>query len=201
MNLIATAVKKLEETVEHSGCEEGAVSLSRSTTIPLCQYPRGVCIEARFGDRRAHVVTPEPIQACTKVSFMFGAPLERPIERSAACAIINAVSGFFCINRRLNACTETDHTRCKQALAAELRGKTAFVAGSSRTLPEDAGIAYTDDPAAADVVLVTGPGLIEADALAAVEGALQDRRVIFLGPSTAGVAALLKHEHWCPYGH
>jgi hypothetical protein len=53
MNLIASAVAKLEEKLMNSGCEEGSVSLTRNPKRPICQYPRGVCVEACFGDRRA----------------------------------------------------------------------------------------------------------------------------------------------------
>jgi hypothetical protein len=192
MNLIASAVARLEETVKNSGCEDGSVSLTRNPKRTVCQYPRGVCVEACFGDRHAHTVTPEPIQACTKVSFMFGAPLNSPVERTAACAIINAVTAFFCINRRVNACAEHQHAACRSELAAALAGARVYVAGDVRALPAGQGIAFTDDPAEADVILVVGPGLVAQESLAAVEGALGKKRVICLGPSTA---------HWCPYGH
>ncbi|MDK2975457.1 MAG: hypothetical protein PWP08_1828 [Methanofollis sp.] len=201
MNLIASAVAKLEEKVKNSGCEEGSVSLARNPKMPVCQYPRGVCVEACFGDRHGHVVTPAPVQTCTKVSFMFGAPLESPVERTAACAIINAVTAFFCINRRVSACDESRHALCRSELAAALAGARVYVAGDARALPDGGGIVFIDDSADADVVLVVGPGLIATDSLAAVEGALGKKRLICLGPSTAGVATLLSIEHWCPYGH
>lgn len=201
MNLIASTVTKLEEKLRYSGCEEGSVSLKRNPEQTVCQYPCGVCVEACFGDRHAHVVTPEPIEACTKVAFMFGAPLNSAAERTAACAIVNAVTAFVCINRRTNACTEECHAACRSELAAALAGARVYAAGETRALPEDGKIAFTDDPAEADVVLVFGPGLVAGESLAVVEEALDKKRVICVGPSTAGVAALLGIEHWCPYGH
>jgi len=201
MNLIASAVAKLEETVKNSGCEEGSVSLTRNPKRPVCQYPRGVCVEACFGDRRGHVITPEPIEACTKVSFMFGAPLGSQVERTAACAIVNAVTAFFCINRRVNACEQYQHAMCRSELTAELAGARVYVAGDVRALPTGEGIVFTEDPGRADIVLVVGPGLVAQESLAAVEKALGKKRVICIGPSTAGVATLLDVEHWCPYGH
>jgi hypothetical protein len=200
MNLIAQAVQRLEEIMQNSGCEEGTVSLVRNPDLPLCAYPRGVCTEACFGDRHGHVVSADPIQACTKVSFMFGAPLRSPIERTAACAIINAVTGFFCINRKMNACDEAHHAPCLGDLLAEVGGKKVAVVGEGRDLPAALRAALVSDPADADVLLVTGPGLVSDEGLAAVEAALGTKRVIFLGPSTAGVARLLKIEHWCPFG-
>lgn len=199
MNLIASAVAQLEEKMKNSGCEEGSVSLTRNPKRPVCQYPRGVCVEACFGDRRAHTVTPDPIQACTKVSFMFGAPLSTPVERTAACAIVNAVTAFFCINRRVNACGEHQHAACQKELAQEIAGARAYLAGEMRR--PLSGITTTDNPAEADILLVAGPGLVAGESLAAVEEALGRKRVICLGPETAGVAALLGIEHWCPYGH
>ncbi|EJG08333.1 hypothetical protein Metli_2395 [Methanofollis liminatans DSM 4140] len=199
MNLIASAVARLEETVKNSGCDEGSVSLTRNPKLAVCQYPRGVCVEACFGDRRGHVVTPDPIQACTKVSFMFGAPLNSPVERTAACAIVNAVTAFFCINRRVNPCEESRHAACLSGLAQALAGARVYAAGDTRG--PLTGITITEDPADADVLLVVGPGLISNEGLAAVEEALGKKRVICLGPSTAGVATLLGIEHWCPYGH
>ena len=201
MNLIAHAVTTLEDTVKNAGCEEGIVSLVRNPKLPLCPYPRGVCTEACFGDRHGHVVSADPIQACTKVSFMFGAPLKSPVERTAACAIINAVTGFFCINRKMNACDEAHHAPCLESLRAEVRGKRVAVVGEAQGLPDALGTALISDPADADILLVTGPGLVSDNGLAAIEAALGAKRVIFLGPSTAGVALLQKVEHWCPYGH
>ncbi|WP_298670397.1 hypothetical protein [uncultured Methanofollis sp.] len=201
MNLIATAVQRLEEIMKDAGCEEGVVSLAQNPKLPLCPYPRGVCTEACFGDRHGHVVTADPIRACTKVSFMFGAPLRSPVERTAACAIINAVTGFFCINRKTNACDGVHHAPCLEKLLAEVEGKRVAVVGEAKGLPDALGAALVSDPADADILLVTGPGLVSDEGLAAIEAAPGTKRVIFLGPSTAGVALLQKVEHWCPYGH
>jgi hypothetical protein len=201
MNLIAHAVQRLEEIMKDAGCEEGVVSLAQNPKLHLCPYPQGVCTEACFGDRRGHIVSADPIQACTKVSFMFGAPLKNPVERTAACAIINAVTGFFCINRKMNACDEAHQAPCLEKLLAEVEGKKVAVVGEAKGLPDALGTAFVPNPADADILLVPGPGLVSDDGLAAIEAALGTKRVIFLGPSTAGVALLQKEEHWCPYGH
>ncbi|QYZ79231.1 hypothetical protein E2N92_07165 [Methanofollis formosanus] len=201
MNLIASAVTELKEQIKDSGCEDGIVALARNTTRPLCQYPRGVCVEARFGDRTGHVVTTEPLEISTRISFMYGAPLKRPVERTAACAIINAVTGFFCINRKMNACDQAHHAPCLAELAATLEGKQAYLVGEAEGVAEVLGASLTVTPEDADVLLVTGPGIISDEGLATVEAARGTKAMIFLGPSTAGVATVLGIEHWCPYGN
>ncbi|MBP2146847.1 hypothetical protein J2129_002301 [Methanofollis sp. W23] len=201
MNLIASAVAELKEQIKDSGCEDGVVVLTQNSPRPLCQYPQGVCVDARFGDRTGHVVTTDPLKVSTRISFMYGAPLSRPVERTAACAIINAVTGFFCTNRKMNACNPAHHAPCLQDLVAALGAQTVYVVGEAAGIPEALEAHLVATPEEADVLLVTGPGLISDDGLAAVEGARGEKRVIFLGPSTAGVANLLGIEHWCPYGN
>ncbi|QSZ67269.1 hypothetical protein RJ40_07010 [Methanofollis aquaemaris] len=201
MNLIASAVAELKEQIKDSGCEDGVVALARNATRPLCQYPRGMCVEARFGDRTGHVVTTDPIEVATRISFMYGAPLKSPVERTAACAILNAVTGFFCINRKMNACDRAHHAPCLAELAATLEGKQVCLVGEAEGVAAVLGASVTATPEEADVLLVTGPGLISDEGLAAVEKALGEKQVIFLGPSTAGVATVLGIEHWCPYGN
>lgn len=201
MNLIASAVTELKEQIKDSGCEDGIVALAQNSTRPLCQYPQGVCVDARFGDRTGHVVTTDPLKVSTRISFMYGAPLSRPVERTAACAIVNAVTGFFCINRKMNACEQAHHAPCLQELVADLKGQAVYIVGEAEGVPEALEEDLAATPEDADVLLVTGPGLISDEGLAMVEGAQGKKRVIFLGPSTAGVAALLGIEHWCPYGN
>lgn len=202
MNLIASAVTELKEQIKDSGCEDGIVALAQNPTRSLCQYPRGVCVEARFGDRTGHVVTTEPLEVATRVSFMYGAPLKRPVERTAACAILNAVTGFFCINRKMNACDQAHHAPCLAELAAALEGKKICLVGEAEGIADVLGASLTTaTPEEADVLLVTGPALISDEGLATVEAARGTKPMIFLGPSTAGVATVLGIEHWCPYGN
>jgi hypothetical protein len=55
-------------------------------------------------------------------------------------------------------------------------------------------------PEEADFILVVGDGLIDpatGDLLSLHTG---KKRILFLGPSTAGVSVLMGYPHWCPYG-
>ena len=56
------------------------------------------------------------------------------------------------------------------------------------------------DPKNADLIIINAEGLIDTrvgDLIAEFRGT---KRIIFLGPSTAGVSRLQQIEHWCPYG-
>jgi fructose-specific component phosphotransferase system IIB-like protein len=57
-----------------------------------------------------------------------------------------------------------------------------------------------DSPEAADLILVTGDGMTSDEGVACIDDHLGKKRMIFLGPSAAGVSCLMNLEHWCPYG-
>ena len=99
MSIIEESVHLLEEHVQGSGCEDGAVNLRVDPDSTKCPYEHGVCMVATFGGKSAEFVTSDPTRATTKISFMFGAKFENPRIRAAACAIINVLTGFLCINR------------------------------------------------------------------------------------------------------
>ena len=61
-----------------------------------------------------------------------------------------------------------------------------------------AGNLLVNRPEDADVVLVTGDGLIGDDA--GILSELSKEKVLYLGPSTVGTAQLLHCEHFCPFG-
>jgi len=122
MTLSHEAIKKLEKILEDSGCEDGIVSLSVNYDTDVCQYPRGVCMEAQFGGKSGWFVTNNPIRADTRISFMYGAPLNDPKQRGAAIAIINAVSAFFCLSRKYQACTPTATRPASQTSLARSPG-------------------------------------------------------------------------------
>ena len=84
MDLIIETVKKLETMMKDSGCEEGGVILDVNSDAENCQFERGACMTAAFGGRSADFVTFDPVRAKTKISFMFGMPLETSRMRGAA---------------------------------------------------------------------------------------------------------------------
>jgi len=117
MDIIGEAVKRLEDVVACGGCEDMGVRLDVEPDAETCQYERGACMTALFGGRIAEFVTDNPIRATTKISFMFGAPLDNPATRGAACAIINVTTAFFCISRVRRACPVASHGACLKELS------------------------------------------------------------------------------------
>jgi hypothetical protein len=200
MDLLVDAIRKLEEKAKGSGCEDGTVVLRVDPQKKYCQYERGACMEAVFAGRVAEFITDNPIRATTRAGFMFGAPLEKPAQRAAAAAITNALAGFFCISRVMRSCDPECHARCLAGLREKVGGSSAFVLGDSEVLSEVYGKKAGQGPGDAGTVLVTGEGMISPGAGDLLEGSSGTRKVIFIGPSTSGVASLENIPHWCPFG-
>ncbi len=194
------AVERLEKILAGSGCEDGIVTLGVNYDADRCQYPKGVCMEAQFGGRRGQFVTNEPTRARTRVSFMFGAPFATTKQRAAAGAIINAVSAFLCLTRRLQPCTKECHGPCLEALSREVAGKRVYLLGPMPLLARALEAQVADSPEEADLILVAGDGMATDAGVACIDGYRGRKRMIFIGPSTAGISGLLDLEHWCPYG-
>jgi hypothetical protein len=191
------AVARLRALVAESGCEDGVVAIRRTPDAPRCLYERGAIIQAEFGGRSGAICTQDPVQATTRISFMFEAEMDAPQKRSAALAIVNVVSAFFCLARKVHACPTECRDACLQELTGELRGKRVHAGGDLPGLDGAIGITWVDDAADADVILVHATALLRTTE---GRGADDPPRELFLGPSTAGVAALLNRPHWCPYG-
>ena len=200
MDLLVNAIKKLEETAKGSGCEDATVVLRVDPERKYCQYERGACMEAVFAGRAAEFITDNPTRATTRPGFMFGAALEKPAHRAAAAAITNALAGFFCLSRVMRSCDPQCHARCLAGLRDELGGASVFVLGDSGVLSGECGLRDVRDPGNAARILVTGEGMISPGAGDLLEGFCGTDNVLFLGPSTAGVAALENIPHWCPFG-
>jgi len=199
MTLLTDAVRRLEETVLGTGCEEGAADLRRDPGVPRCQFERGADLLASFGGKTAGVVTPAPVQTSTRLSSLFGRGLGSPEERTAALGIVNAVSGFLCLSRRLHACDPGCHGACLEELREELGGRRIHTPVQIPTVSREFPASLTDDPAGAGIILVGSEALIQEEGgdLAAMAAG---GRILLLGPSTTGVASLLCLPHWCPYG-
>jgi hypothetical protein len=200
MDLIIETVKKLETMMKNSGCEDGGVVLDVNADVKTCQFEKGACMTAAFGGRSADFVTFDPVRAKTKISFMFGAPLETSGMRGAATAIVNVVTGFFCLSRVLHSCPASSHAECNRNLMLELSGKRVFCIGAipfPDTVFRNSIVTNQQD---AEVILINAEGIIEAATGGIIQAAPETTRVICLGPSTAGVARLSQLEHWCPFG-
>ena len=199
-DIIIESVKKLERLLEHSGCEDVGVLLEVNPDVVTCQFEKGACMSAVFGGRSADFVTFDPIRARTKISFMFGAPLDTLQVRGAACAIINVATGFFCLSRVLHACPKSSHDSCTEQLKRELTGKKVWCIGGITPIESD----YRFMPAAgvddADIIVIGGEGITSAGTGDLIENSKKNKRIICIGPSTAGIARLNEIEHWCPFG-
>jgi hypothetical protein len=199
MTLLIDAVKRLGETVHGSGCEDGTAILRRDPGVPRCQFERGADLLASFGGRTARVVTSAPVQTSTRLSSLFGRDLGSPEERTAALGILNAVSGFLCLSRRLQACDPGCHGACMAELREEIGGRRIFTPVMIPAVSREFAASLTEAPAGAGVFLLNGEALIQEEggdlAARAAGGGL-----LLLGPSTSGVASLLSLPHWCPYG-
>ena len=200
MDLIIETVKKIKTMIQDSGCEDSGIVLDVCSDTVNCQFERGTCMTATFGGRSADFITRDPIRAKTKISFMFGAPLDALPVRGAAAAIFNVVAGFFCLSRVLHSCPGSSHHDCRRQLLQELEGKRIFCCGSTPAIETVLGSAIVKDPQDADVILITGEGLIEPGTGTMHLNYKDSKRILCLGPSTAGTARLNQIEHWCPFG-
>jgi len=200
MDIVVESVKKIEDLAEHSGCTDAGILLDVNSDTPICQFEQGASMSAAFGGRSAVFTTYEPLRARTKISFMFGAPLDAPASRGAAVAIINAVLGFLCMSRFLHSCPVTSHTNCREELLRELAGKRLFCIGSMGRSGSKVFSNIAKNPTDAEIILISGDGLIAEGTGDMIETYKNEKRIICIGPSTAGVARLSEIEHWCPYG-
>jgi hypothetical protein len=200
MDIITDSVKKINVLLKNSGCEEGCVFLDVDADIVYCQYDKGACMVATFGGRSAEFVTRDPIRARTKISFMFDAALDSLRTRAAACSIINVATGFFCISRILHSCPESSHTDCIKQLEHEIGGKRILCIGDMHAIETAFGNYIVHDPDIADVILINGDGITKQGTGDIIQTCKSSKRILCIGPSTAGVARLNQIELWCPYG-
>lgn len=200
MDIVADSVKKIDVLLRNGGCEESSVVLDVNPDIVYCQYDRGACMVAVFGGRSAEFITQDPIRAKTKISYMFDAALDTPPTRAAACSIINVAAGFFCLSRVLHSCQATSHNDCRRQLECEIQGKRIFCVGSIPSLETSQRGSMVDDPEHAEVIIINGEGISSPDTGNIVQDYKDTKRVLCVGPSTAGIARLNQIELWCPYG-
>ncbi|HDR73051.1 MAG TPA: hypothetical protein ENN85_03955 [Methanoculleus sp.] len=200
MTVMEEARDAFQQSVCGTGCDDGMVVLRRCPDAPTCQYQQGACIEAVYGGKNAQVASNYPISASTRVSFLFGAQFDSPQKRTAAAAIMNVVMNFLCLARISRSCLPASFDPCRSYLEDELRGMRVFCSGFRDRPTGTLGLDVVDDPEHADVLLISGNGVFSGQGLAILERYRTNRRIIMVGPETAAAAALLKIEHWCPFG-
>ncbi|MBP2133861.1 hypothetical protein J2128_001815 [Methanomicrobium sp. W14] len=200
MSILSEAVDELEKKLSGSGCDHGTVSIKKAPGKRICPYVDGECLVTEYGGKSCEIVTSYPLEVNTKVSFMYGRPLKSPVQRTAACAIINTLSNFLCFTRIAKACDEGSCGDCLKELVEQLKGKKVYLNGNLPGLWSSIPGQTVDSPEDADIIIVSGDGLFDNDLLEVTEKYLGKKRVIFTGPSTAGVCVMKNYEHWCPYG-
>jgi hypothetical protein len=200
MSVIEESVNLLEDRIQGTGCEDGAVNISVDPDSAKCQYEHGVCMVAAFGGKTAEFITDDPTRATTKISFMFGAKFGNPRIRAAACVIINVLMGFLCINRVLHACTPDHHKACLNELKEKIGGRKVRLIGFSQRLDQELRASIVDNIEDANIILVNGEGLVSDQGAGLIPVSAPGNEMLFLGPSTSGVAVIQKFPHWCPYG-
>ncbi len=200
MDIIIESVKKIESLLEHGGCMDAGVLLDVDPDAVICQFEGGASMSASFGGKSADFSTYDPIRARTKISFMFSAPLDTQPVRGAACAIINVVLGFLCMSRVLHSCQKSCHKSCRDQIENEVAGRKVFCIGSKGAMGPGLSNYITDTPSCAEIILINGEGLIAQGTGDIIANHKIAKRIICIGPSTAGVARLHEIEHWCPFG-
>jgi hypothetical protein len=200
MGIIEDSVKKMEGIIHDTGCEDGAVTLRRNPDAVNCQFERGVCMESCYGGRTGEFVTSDPVEATTRISFMFGTEFTSPTAKSAACAILNVLSAFLCLSRGVRACPGSSHKPCLAELKEKLAGKRVFCIEQVQLLDYELGSSVVADPRDADVILINNDGLLNERVTETIRTYFGKKEIVFIGPSTAGVAGVERMDRFCPYG-
>ena len=194
--ILHDAIQKLREVSIGMGTEDGYLTYVHRPEKHICQFCHGSCLEVRFGGQVAEVSSPDPFSAKMCLDDLYDAPLKSQKTKAAAAGALTAVSGFLMLIRKLGPCPTVHYEDCHEELVDYLKGKTVYLIGGDipkvkqALLPEDA-----------DIVVVTGDGLLEEDLLTEIdEAVLLEKEILFVGPSCAGISALLGKKYWCPYG-
>ncbi len=194
--ILHNAVRKLHEVATGMGAEDGDLVYISRPENHICQFCSGSCLEVFFGERVAEISSTEPFCAKMRLENLYDAPLRSPKTKAAAAGALTVVTGFLMLIRKLGPCPTVNFEDCHEELVQYLDGKNIYILG--RDIPKIKQTLLLDD---ADVVVVTGDALLDNDLLAEIDEAIQqEKELLFVGPSCAGVASLLGKRSWCPYG-
>lgn len=199
MSIVTEAVAQMEKVTEGTGCQDCNIRIERQPDAPSCQYERGVNLRFGYGGSASDVVTQFPLETVTRIPFMFGMPLETPEKRTAACGIMSVVARFLCLCRKVQACDPKDHEQCFENFRSVYGSEKVYVNGDLPDLVRLLGKQSVSSPEEADLIVVGGDGLFTADSLVITDDYRGKKQMVFIGPSTAGVATFLGEDHWCPF--
>ncbi|MBN1431769.1 MAG: hypothetical protein JW931_03255 [Methanomicrobiaceae archaeon] len=200
MSIITDAVDEMDKKLSGSGCDHGTVALVICPDDDICPYVKGTCLEAAYGGKRVRIATSYPIEARTRVSFMYGEDLNSPPQRTAACAILNCISSFMCFPRVSGACPSGCGDKCLEELKDETEGMKVFLNGNLPGLESGLNDRIVPKPEMADIILVSGDGLFSDEGIEICEKYRGEKNMLFLAPATSGLSNMLGLKHWCPYG-
>ncbi|MDD1719327.1 MAG: hypothetical protein LUQ25_04645, partial [Methanoregulaceae archaeon] len=102
--------------------------------------------------------------------------------------------------RKLRACSPEMHSACLEGLQRTIGESDVYIVGKNPQAALALGDRVSDDPAVCRTILVIGDGMTTDDGSALIAEELDRKRILFVGPSTAGPCSLTGWEHWCPYG-
>lgn len=200
MSLVNDAVNEMEKKLAGSGCDHGIATLAKCPDGGTCPYVGGTCLEASYGGKTVRIATSYPIEAKTRVSFMYGERLDSPAQRTAACVILNCLSSFMCFPRVSAACPEGCEEKCLEELKEETKGLKIYLNGTLPGLQKGLEDRMVPDPKDADVILVSGDGIFSDEGVGICDLYKGKKEMIFLAPATSGLANILSLRHWCPFG-
>ena len=200
MSIISDAVDEMEKKLAGSGCDHGVVALSKSSENEICPFLEGICLEASYGGKRVFIATSYPLDVKTKVSFMYGQELNSPVQRTAACAILNSLSSFICFPRISGACPEGCGEKCLEELIDETAGRKVYLNGTMPSLRKRLEDRIVSEPESADIIIVSGDGLFSDEGLEICDRYKDKKEMLFYAPATSALANMLNLRHWCPYG-
>ncbi|HJJ30332.1 MAG TPA: hypothetical protein VJ857_00200 [Methanocorpusculum sp.] len=194
--ILLDAVKKLREAASGMGTEDGDLVYTSQPEHHICQFCTGSCLEVCFGGRVAEISSTQPFCAKMRLENLYDAPLKTPKTKAAAAGALTVVAGFLMLVRKLAPCPTVNFSDCHDELVQYLDGKNVYILG--RDILQIHQTLLLEE---ADVIVVTGDALLDNDLLAEIDEAIQlEKELLFVGPSCAGVAALLGKKFWCPYG-
>jgi hypothetical protein len=85
-------------------------------------------------------------------------------------------------------------------LGMAINGKRVLCIGRMPAFENASRTEIVTDPRNADLILINAEGIIDAGVGDLITEYKGTKRIVCLGPSTAGVARLQQIENWCPYG-
>lgn len=201
MNIIEEAVKKLEEKLFGSGCDDGVASISIKEGGRICPFSAGRCLETAYGGKSVYMATGSPFEVKTKISFMYGSGLDNALKRTAACALINSLTNFMCFTRISSPCNEGMESECLLKLKEIIGDKKVFLNGNMPYLNEKLSARTVESPEESDLIIISSDGIISDCGIEITDQYRDKKEILFTGPGTAGICNILNLNHFCPYGN